>query len=155
MEVKNFSEIETEFIQRVHTMVWCSVATIDSQQRPRSRILHPIWEGSTGWIGTHRHSYKAKHLERNPHMSLAYITEIHRPVYADCTAEWVDDLAQKQRIWELFKSTPPPLGYDPAQEFIRVDHENFGLLKLTPWRIDLVSFPAESFDKGTLVWRRS
>jgi len=26
-------------------------------------------------------------------------------------------------------------------------------LKLTPWRIDLVNFPAESFETGTKVWR--
>jgi hypothetical protein len=60
----------------------------------------------------------------------------------------------RRRIWNLFKTTPPPLGYDPANDFIRPDHENFGPLKLTPWRIDLVSFPAESFEKGTQVWRR-
>lgn len=152
MRVEHFSEIEAEFIQRVHTMVWCSAATVDSQQRPRSRILHPIWEGATGWIGTHRNSYKAKHLARNPHMSLAYIANVMGPVYVECTAEWVDDPAQKQRIWDLFKDAPEPLGYDPAPLFISADHENFGLLKLTPWRIDLVTFPAPSFDEGTKVW---
>jgi len=154
MEVTHFSEIEAEFIQRVHTMVWCSAATVDAQGRPRSRVLHPIWEGATGWIGTHRNSHKARHLEQNPYISLAYITDINNPVYADCMAEWVDDLEQKARIWELFKAAPEPLGYDPASTFISPDHENFGLLKLTPWRIDLVSFPAESFEAGTKVWRR-
>ena len=153
MEVKQFSDIEAEFIKRVHGMIWCSAATIDSQQRPRSRILHPFWEGSTGWVVTHRHSFKAKHLEHNPHMSLAYITDIHKPVYVDCTAEWVDDLEAKKRVWGLFLNAPPPMGFDPAIDFIRPDHETFGVLKLTPWRIDLVSFPAENFDKGTLVWR--
>lgn len=135
-------------------MVWCNAATVDAQQRPRSRILHPIWEGSTGWIGTHRDSYKAKHLEQNPHISLAYISDITKPVYADCVAEWVDDPAQKQRVWDLFKNAPEPLGYDPALSFISVDHPNFGLLKLTPWRIDLVTFPSESMDSGTRVWYR-
>jgi hypothetical protein len=154
LEVTNFSDIEAEFIQRVHTMVWCSAATVDSRHRPRSRVLHPIWEGATGWVTTHRHSHKARHLAKNPYVSLAYITDIHRPVYADCSAEWVDDLDEKRRIWELFKSTPPPLGYDPASEFGRPDHEDFGLLKLTPWRIDLVSFPAPSFEEGTRVWHR-
>jgi len=133
-------------------MVWCSAATIDSQQRPRSRILHPIWEGAVGWIGTNRNSYKAQHLAQNPYVSVAYITDLFKPVYVDCSAVWVDDLAEKQRIWELFKDAPPPLGYDPASTFVSPDHENFGLLKLTPWRIDLVSFPAESMEKGTLVW---
>lgn len=154
MRVADFAEIEAEFIQRVHSMVWCSAATIDSQQRPRSRILHPIWEGSTGWIGTHRNSHKSRHLARNPYMSLAYIEDKMKPVYVDCIAEWVDDLAEKRRIWDLFKNAPPPLGYDPAHDFIRPGHENFGLLKLTPWRIDLVSFPAPSFEEGTRVWYR-
>jgi hypothetical protein len=153
MQITNFSEIESEFIQRVHTMVWCSVATIDSQQRPRSRILHPIWEGATGWILTHPTSHKARHLAHSPYVSLAYITDVMKPVYADCTAAWIDDLDQKKRVWELFKTAPEPLGYDPAHDFITPDHEKCGLLKLTPWRIDLVSFPAPSFEEGTKVWR--
>lgn len=154
MRVENFSDIESDFIERVHKMVWCNVATIDSQQRPRSRILHPIWEGSTGWICTHRDSYKSKHLEHNPHVSLAYITNIMQPVYVDCKAEWMTDLNEKRRIWELFRTTPEPLGFDPAHDFINPEHGNFGLLKLTPWRIDLVTFPAPSFAEGTRVWIR-
>ena len=153
MQVAHFSDIEAEFIQRVHTMVWCSVATVDTHDRPRSRILHPIWEGSTGWIGTHRDSFKARHLAHNPYVSLAYAAEVFRPVYADCVAEWVDDLMEKERIWSLFKNAPEPLGYDPALTFVSYDHPNFGLLKLTPWRIDLVSFPAPSFEEGTRIWR--
>jgi hypothetical protein len=152
LKITDFSTIETEFIRRVHTMVWCSVATIDQKGRPRSRILHPIWEGSTGWIGTHRNSHKSHHLEGNPHVSLAYIADVMKPVYVDCVTQWIDDLGEKQRIWALFKNTPPPLGYDPAHDYISPDHENFGLLKLTPWRIDLVSFPAPSFEEGTQVW---
>lgn len=74
------------------------------------------------------------------------------PVYVDCTAEWIDDLDQKKRIWDLFKNAPEPLGYDPALTFVSPEHENFGLLKLRPWRIDLVTFPAPSFEEGTKVW---
>ena len=155
MNVSNFSDIEAEFIQRVHTMVWCNAATVDGKGRPRSRILHPIWEGATGWVGTHRHSHKSRHLDHNPHMSLAYVTNVFKPVYADCVAEWIDDLDTKKHIWELFKSAPEPLGFDPAPTFISSDHENFGLLKLTPWRIDLVTFPSPSFEEGTRVWRQS
>ena len=155
MEVQNFAEIEEEFIARVHSAVWCNVATVDSKGRPRSRILHAIWEGSTGWIGTHRRSHKSRHLERNPYVSLAYIADMMKPVYVDCVAAWIDDLDQKERIWNLFKNTPPPLGYDPAHDFISPDHENFGLLKLTPWRIALISFPAESHYLGERIWRNN
>jgi len=51
MEISSFSAIETEFIDRVHRVVWCNLATIDTLNRPRSRLLHPIWEGPISWIG--------------------------------------------------------------------------------------------------------
>jgi hypothetical protein len=75
------------------------------------------------------------------------------PVYVDCSAEWVDDIQVKRRIWDLFKNTPEPVGYDPAHDFVRPDHENFGLLKLSPWRIALVTFPAASHEEGQQIWR--
>lgn len=154
MEVEHFAEIEAEFIDRVHSMVWCNAATVDRQQRPYSRILHPLWEGSTGWLLTHRDSHKSKHLEQNPYLSLAYIRgDIQRPVYADCKAAWVEDQSVKERVWELFKSAPPPLGFDPAPEFESPASPRCGVLRLSPWRIVLVTFPAESYDAGHLVWR--
>jgi hypothetical protein len=66
----------------------------------------------------------------------------------------MDDLNVKQRVWNLFKSAPPPLGYDPESTLGSPDHDNFGVLKLTPWRIDLVTFPSPSFEEGTKVWRQ-
>lgn len=144
MEVATFEEIHEEFINRVHSVVWCNVATLDTQNRIRSRVLHPIWEGSTGWITTRRHSHKAKHIAHSSYVSLAYIQDIAKPVYADCTAEWVDDLDEKQRLWDLVATTPPPVGFDPAPIYKSVDDSNFGLLKLTPWRIELYNFPAAS-----------
>jgi general stress protein 26 len=133
----SFAEIADEFIERVHRMVWCNVATLDLQNRPRSRLLHTIWEGSTGWTATRRHSHKAKHLRRSPYVSLAYIADVVRPVYADCVAEWADDPAEKRRVWDLFARTPPPLGYDPTPIFKSPDDPDFGVLRLTPWRIQL------------------
>jgi general stress protein 26 len=132
-----FADLEAEFIERAHSIVWCNVATIDTRNRPRSRVLHPIWEGSTGWIATGRTSLKAKHLAHNAYVSLAYVADPMHPVYAECTAVWEEDPATKARIWELFKSTPPPLGYDPAPFFGGVESPGYGLLKLTPWRVEM------------------
>jgi general stress protein 26 len=148
MEVSSFSEIEAEFIERVHRMVWCNVATVDRLDRPRSRILHPLWEGATGWITTRRSLHKAKHLAHNPYVSLAYIADLAKPVYIDCKTAWIDDLDQKQRIWQLCKDTPPPVGFDPTPIYESPDHPNFGLLKLTPWRIELYNPPPDK----SLVW---
>lgn len=100
--------------------------------------MHPIWEGQVGWIGTRLGSHKTLHLTERPYLSLAYVADLAKPVYVDCKVEWVGDLAEKQRVWDLFKNTPEPIGYDPGTMFKGV--ENFGLLKLTPWRIDLWDF---------------
>jgi hypothetical protein len=51
-------------------------------------------------------------------------------------------------IWELFRWTPLPLGYDPASVFGSLDNPDFGLLKLTPWRLEVTNWPV-----GTRVWR--
>ncbi|MCC7449820.1 MAG: pyridoxamine 5'-phosphate oxidase family protein [Anaerolineae bacterium] len=143
IRTSNFADIEQEFLARVQKVVWCNVATVDSKGRPRSRILHPIWEGSTGWITTRRHSPKSKQLAQNPYVSLAYVADVGKPFYADCRSEWVDDLAEKQRVWDLLCMTPPPLGFDPAPLYHSVDHPDFGLLKLTPWRIEVATLPVE------------
>jgi hypothetical protein len=38
----------------------------------------------------------------------------HDVAVAECRATWVDDLATRERAWELFRAAPPPLGHDPA-----------------------------------------
>jgi general stress protein 26 len=154
MDVANFSDIAEEFEKRVWRMVWCTAATVDRKGRPRSRILHPIWEGSTGWIATGRQSLKAKHLEKVPYISLTYWTPEHQQVYAECAAEWDDSQAQKTRIWDLYKNTPPPLGYDPGMIWKDGPEDpTYGLLKLTPWRIELSSIMDMMSGKEPQVWR--
>jgi general stress protein 26 len=156
MDVDNFAVIANEFAARVARIVWCTVTTVDRKGRPRSRILHPIWEGPTGWIATGRDSFKARHLERNPHVSLSYWSPEHKQIYAECKAEWEDNPDEKRRIWELYKSTPPPLGYDPAMIpdwKDGPDSPSFGVLKLTPWRIELSSIQDMMAGKPPQVWR--
>ena len=83
MEVDSFSEIQSDLEARV-------------------RILHPMWEGSTAFICTGRHSFKEKHLARNPFVSLSYWDPKHEQVYAECHVQWIDDAGEKQRVWDLF-----------------------------------------------------
>jgi hypothetical protein len=149
MQTHDFEEIRSESLGRVNRMVYSSVATIDTNGRPRSRILHPIWDGSTGWISTNPNSLKAKHLARNPFLSVAYIHDPEKPVYADCRAEWVDDRATKQHVWDLYLGADPPLGFDPSPIYGSIDQPNpggpiFGVLKLMPFRILLYQFPIPS-----------
>ncbi len=154
MDVASFSEIADEFRARISRIVWCTVATVDRRGRPRTRLLHPIWEGATGWIATGRQSHKARHLARNPYVSLSYWDQEHQQVYVDATAEWVDDQAEKVRVWELYKNTPPPYGYDPQIIWSGgPDDPGYGLLKLTPWRIELFSLRDLVTGTPATVWR--
>ena len=154
MDVASFEEIAVEFQARTARIAWCTVATVDAKGRPRSRILHPIWEGSTGWIATGRQSFKARHLEGNPYVSLTYWDPQHEQVYADCLAAWEDDPAEKARIWDLYGSTPPPLGYDLALFFRSKENPGYGLLRLQPWRIELSSLSGMMRGEGPRVWHR-
>jgi general stress protein 26 len=160
VQTTDFDDIAAEFHERVSRVVWCNVATVDAQGRPRSRLMHPIWEGRIGWIGTwltsvnanhQAPSLKVKQLQRNPYVSLAYIAEGMKPVYVDCRAEVVDDPDGKRRFSEFARSTPPPYGYDPAETFGGPDDPRFGVIRLVPSRIALVDFPAPP--GKVVVWR--
>jgi hypothetical protein len=148
MEIQRFEEIQDEFMARVQKSVYCNVATVDTKGRPRSRIMHLIWDGPIGWVITWPETHKAKHLANNPHVSIAYIGEPLKPVYVECIAAWVTDHAEKLRIWELHKTIPPPLGFDPGPHYGSIDHKYYGLLRFTPWRVELAELRAES-----LIWR--
>jgi general stress protein 26 len=110
-EVSSFDDIRDEFERRVRKTVWARVATVDTAGRPRNRILHPVWEGTTGWIATVPQTLKAKHLARNAHVSLGYIDAME-PVYVEATARWVDSIEERRRVWDYIKSQPEPYGYD-------------------------------------------
>lgn len=152
MEVENFSVIAEEFDRRIKKIVWCTFTTIDRQGRPRSRMIHPIWDGNTGWIATGRQSFKAKHIAEHEFVSLTYWDPDHEQIYAECKAEWVDDNETKQKVWDLYGSTPEPLGYDLTMFWPEPTHESYGVLKLTPWRIELSSLADMANPK---VWRQT
>ena len=160
INVTDFSEIAKEFHARVSRMVWCNVATVDQSCQPRSRIMHPVWDGPTGYIGTwgtsvrsghQAPSIKLAHLRQNPHASLAYIAEPFTPVYVDCRVEIIEDIAGKANFCDLARSYPEPYGYNPDDLFGGPDNPHFFVLQLTPQRIALVEFPAPP--GKVFVWR--
>ena len=137
-----------QFVERAHRMVWGNLTTLDRQGRPRSRVVHPIWDGPVGWIGTLGHTPKVAQIRRHPYVSIAYTADIATPVYADCLASWVDAPAERQRIYDLFKHTPEPLGYDPVTAFQGMDLSDFGVIRLDPYRLEVTNFP-----HGSRVWQ--
>ena len=135
------AEVAPAFVEMAHRIVWCTAATVDARGRPRSRVLHPIWEwdGSrlVGWVGTSPTALKRAHLEHSPFASLSYWAPSQDTCTAECRADWAFDHGTRRRIWELFASTPEPLGYDPAMIPVwdRPDSESFAALRLEPWRL--------------------
>ena len=72
----SLSDIAPAFVDMAHQIVWCSVATVDPHGRPRSRVLHPLWEWDgeqlVGWVATGPTPIKRRHLEQSPNVSCNY-----------------------------------------------------------------------------------
>ena len=130
------------FVEMAHRIVWSTVATVDADGRPRSRILHPLWEWDgaslVGWIATGPTPIKRAHLDHSPYVSVNYWTPDHDTCTAECSAEWMLDDASCIEGWERFKEAPAPVGYDPAIIPVWADGPTspaFAILRLTPWRL--------------------
>jgi hypothetical protein len=149
--------VQKDFVDRAHRIVWCTVATVGPDNRPRSRILHPVWELGdelTGWIVTRATPVKVRHLAYSPYVSCSYWEPGHEVAVADCHAEWVDDPATRQRVWELYRDAPPPLGYDFWSVFPDgpAAGESPSLLRLTPYRLRLSDVDTLSGRREPLAW---
>ncbi|CAN5787625.1 pyridoxamine 5'-phosphate oxidase family protein [soil metagenome] len=138
------SELDTvapAFVSMAHRIVWCSAATVGLDGRPRSRVLHPIWEWDgdalKGWIATSPQSPKATELQTVPALSLNYWAPNHDTCTADCAAEFESDPAAVAAGWRRFAEGPAPVGYDPAIIPGWEDPESpgFGVLRLAPHRL--------------------
>ena len=130
------------FVEMAHRIVWATVATVDAQDRPRSRILHPLWQWDgvslVGWVATGPTPMKRAHLERSPYVSVTYWTASHDTCTAECRVQWEFADDQRRAVWDLFKNAPAPVGYDPA--IVPAwsggpTSSAFAALRLEPWRL--------------------
>jgi hypothetical protein len=129
-----------ELIAIAHRVVWATVATVDRDNRPRSRVLHPIWardgERATGWVITRPTPLKRAHLAHSAHASVSYWDPVHDVAVAECAATWEHDAAIRESVWQRFLDAPEPLGYDFAQIFPDgPQSDGAGFLRLEPWRV--------------------
>jgi hypothetical protein len=156
------SRVAPAFVEMAHRIVWASAATVDAQGRPRSRILHPIWQWDgarlLGWIATGPTPVKRAHLAASPHISLNYWTPSQDTCVAECRAAWAFDEATRTMVWNLFRDTPGPLGYDPTtiQAWTSPTADAFAVLRLEPWRLRVL--PGSVFMRQggeVLVWRET
>lgn len=139
--MQDLSLVAPAFVEMAHRIVWSSAATVDAQGRPRSRILHPIWQWDgtnlVGWVGTVPSPAKRAHLDVSPFMSLNYWAPSHDTCVADCRVTWAFDNETRALVWNMFATTPEPLGYDPKiiPGWDDPTVETFAVLRLDPWHL--------------------
>lgn len=158
--MNTLTETAPAFVKMAHEIVWCSAATVGGNNRPMSRVLHPIWEWDgknlSGWIGTGPTPIKRAHLTANPFISLNYWTPSQDTCVADCHAELVFDDATRLYVWNLLKNAPPPLGFEPTliPAWTSPTVDAFAVIKLRPWRLRV--FPGSILlgeGGSVLLWR--
>jgi len=161
--VTSLERIAPAFVEMAHSIVWASAATVDTDGRPRTRILHPIWhwDGANlvGWIATAPTPLKRRHLDAHPQISLSYWSPNHDTCSAECDTEWILDDAGRAQVWDRFKTGPAPVGYDPAIIPIWAQEgptsPQFAALRLAPYRLRVM--PGTAMITGTgevLTWTR-
>jgi hypothetical protein len=158
--MSQLEHVAPAFVGMAHRIVWCSAATVDHQGRPRSRILHPLWEwdGSTlvGWIATGPTPTKRSHLQHSPYISCSYWTDSHDTCIAECRAVWHFDDDTRTTVWDKFVNAAAPVGYDPSMipAWDTPTSDSFAVLRLEPWRLRV--FPGTALLTGQgdiLVWQ--
>lgn len=149
------------FVEMAHSIVWASVATVDDDCRPRTRILHPIWQWDGtdlfGWIATVPSPIKRAHLAAHPEMAVSYWSATQDTCSAECLVEWYRDDETRTAVWDRFATAPEPLGYDPRIIPMWRDgptSDQFAVLRLAPYRLRVMSGTVLTEGRGeVLTWR--
>lgn len=163
MAPSNLDVVAPAFVEMAHRIVWCSVATVDPSGRPRSRVLHPIWEWDgaalVGWVGTSRTPSKLAHLAHSPFVSCNYWAPTQDTCLAECRATWVSDPDERLAVWDRLVAAPEPLGYDPSiiPGWTRDAGSPFTALRLDPWRLRVMdgSLMAGGTGGHLLTWHEA
>jgi hypothetical protein len=150
------AEVAEAFVGIAHRVVWCSLATVDRRGRPRSRLVHPIWEstpdGLVGWLTSRPTPLRRAHLASTPFVSCSYWDPSHDVAVAECEAAWVADA---RHAWAVFRAAPPPAGYDPATIWPDGPEDpDAGVIRLDPWRLKAADAATLAAGKPPLAWRR-
>ncbi|WP_052852946.1 pyridoxamine 5'-phosphate oxidase family protein [Streptomyces avicenniae] len=152
--VPEFAALEDEFNTFVGAIRYATMVTIDTRDRPRTRVLIPVWEKSEGqplgWLATYRTPVKAAHLAHNPHTSFAYWAPGNNSVAIDAVAAWEDAEHVKEHVWDLYARTSPRgAGYHLGSFWKSPADPALHVLRLTPWRVQVI----RGLDLRSRIWR--
>ncbi|MFE0150529.1 pyridoxamine 5'-phosphate oxidase family protein [Nonomuraea sp. NPDC059007] len=150
-----FSEIQDAFEAYIGDIVYATMTTVDKRNRPRARVLIPIWEmvdgEPLGWLATYRTPVKAAHLANNPHTTFSYWTPRQNAVNVDTVAKWVTDVEVKRRVWDLYRRTSPRgAGYNLGNFWTSPTDPKLHVLRLEPWRVQVI----RGTDLLSQIWKK-
>jgi general stress protein 26 len=144
---------ETEFWNKAREVgakaTWAYLATASGDQ-PKVRVVHPAIEGKRVWVATGRNSAKAGHIARNSKVELFYqigADMVHLTVTG--RARFVDDAAEKKRVWEG-KVFDYELGQFWPEGY---GSKDFGLMLIEPEKVELTSLIEMTQGKKPEIWR--
>ncbi|GGT22192.1 pyridoxamine 5'-phosphate oxidase family protein [Streptomyces purpureus] len=142
--VDAFADLRDEFFGYVQDIRYATLVTVDRLNRPRARVLLPVWEEvdgrPVGWIAAFPTPVKTAHVRRNPHVTVSYWNPRQNAAFADSAARWEEDMDEKRRVWDLYvQGGPPGVGYDPAHYWKGGPQDpGFAILRMDPFRVQVL-----------------
>lgn len=138
-----FDDIRGEFNAFIGDIVYATMVTIDRRNRPRTRILIPVWEVVDSlpveWLATIPSPGKSGHLKRRPAHQLHLWAQRNNSVHIDTVAMWDDSPANRRHVWDLYaQPSPPGAGHALGRFWTGVEDPNLRTLRIDPWRIQVI-----------------
>jgi|SRR5829696_7422935 len=158
-KIESFREIRDDVAEVMGHIVYCTMTTVDRKNRPRSRVLIAVWqldeEIPVGWLATFKTPVKAAHIANNPHVTTSYWSHRQDVVYLDSVAGWVEDPETKAMVWSLYaQGSPRGVGYHCGNYWRSPDAPDFHVLRLDPWRVQVLRGRELAGGIPSRIWRR-
>jgi general stress protein 26 len=156
--VTPFADVRDDVSSIVSDSVYTTMTTVDQKGRPRSRALIVVWQFDlpepVGWLGTFKTPIKSAHIATNPHVSTSYWSPRNDAAYLDSVAQWVDDADTAAAVWDMYRTgSPRAVGYDPGQFWAGPADPKFAVLRLDPWRIQVLRARDLVAGKPSRIWK--
>ncbi|HEY9329955.1 MAG TPA: pyridoxamine 5'-phosphate oxidase family protein [Streptomyces sp.] len=150
-----FTDVQDTFFSYIRDIKYATMITVDRRNRPRARVLLPVWEIAdgrpVGWLAAYRTPVKAAHLAHSPYTTYSYWNPRQNTVHVDALSIWAETGTDRQHAWDLYlEGGPPGVGYDPVH-YWRGGPEDpeYHVIRIEPWRIQLV----RGSDLRSTIWQ--
>jgi general stress protein 26 len=156
----SFDDLRADVAAIMSATNYTTMTTVDRQGRPRSRVLIVVWQldgpEPVGWLGTYKTRIKAAHLDKNPHVSTSYWSPRQDALYLDSVARWVDDAQTAAAVWDMYRNgSPKGVGYEPGQFWKGPNDPEFHVLRLAPWRVQVLTARDLVAGRPSRIWRKA